>query len=456
MDETVNRTQPARSAPGSVYSKPPPRRGGGLVGLLLLVLLVVAGYFVYERIHSLQTAGRGGFHVPPQSVRTAAATTGDMPIILSALGTVMPLDSVNVQTQIAGQLQKVGFTEGQMVKAGGFLALIDPRPFQAALEQAQATFQKDTASLAQARADLARFVLLAKQDSIAAQQVEDQQFLVKQDQAAVAVDQANIDTAKLNLAYCTIDSPIAGLAGLLQVNVGNYLQPSAAAAIVTVTQLQPIAVVFAIPQQDLPQVRARMLSGAKLQVTALDQTDSHAVATGVLMATDSQISTTTGTVNLKASFANTDDALFPNQFVNVQLLVDTDKGAVLVPNPAIQRGAPGTFVYLVNSNHTVSVQKVQIGPSDATNTVIKSGLSPGQNVVIDGADRLSDGAKVVVRNNSPTAAAGNAAEGAAAAGAQGARRGKGGRRRKSGNSGASGAAGASAPGGGASGGGGAQ
>lgn len=403
MDEPISRTKPAPApaAPGEDARKASVKRPRHRVLLVLFLLIVgLAGYIAFERFENAQRSGGSHRGAPPQSIRTAPAVTGDMPITLDGLGTVTALASAAVQTQIAGQLQKIGFTEGKMVKPGDFLAEIDSRPYQAALEQAQATFNKDTATLAQARADLARYVILAKQDSISKQQVQDQQFLVLQDQAAVAVDQANIDTAKLNLAYCRIVSPIAGLAGLLQVTIGNYLQPASATPIVTITQLEPISVVFAIPEQNLPEVRARMKAGAELPVTALDQSNSQKLATGVLAATDSQISTTTGTVNLKASFANSDDLLFPNQFVNVQLLVNTLKGATLVPNPAIQRGAPGTFVYLFNKNNTVSVQKVQIGPTDSNNTVVTSGLSPGQSVVIDGTDRLSDGVKVVVRNTS--------------------------------------------------------
>jgi multidrug efflux system membrane fusion protein len=424
MDEPVNRTQPApaHTVDGGPRAQPPRRFRGFLI---FLVLVLVAGWFVHRR---LQTAsppsnprGRGG-GAGEQSVRTAPATVGDMPLTLDALGTVTSLDTVNVQTQVAGKLVAVDFAEGQMVKAGDVLAQIDPRPFQAALEQAQATLQKDTAALAQARADLARYQLLIKQDSISKQQAQDQQYLVLQDQAAMAVDQANVDAANLNLSFARITSPITGLTGLRQVDVGNYLQASSTTPVVVVAQLEPISVVFAIPQQALPQVRARMKAGAQLPVDARDQTDSHVLASGVLSAVDSQIATSTGTVNLKASFPNADDVLFPNQFVNIRVTVDTVKGAVLAPSQAIQRGAPGTFVYLVDANGTVHVQKVQTGASDATNTVVSSGLSAGQAVVVDGADRLTDGGHVVVRNTDQPPAAGVGTATGKGGGAAGGRR----------------------------------
>jgi multidrug efflux system membrane fusion protein len=426
MDEPLNRSQPApvrpdgRSLPGRS-----PRRGFRTL-VVLLVLLGLAAWLIHrrERANGPSPRGRGGF-AQAQSVRTAAAETGDMPLAIDALGAVTSLDTVSVQTQVAGKLVSVGFDEGRIVKAGDFLAQIDPRPFQAALEQAQATLTKDQAALAQAKADLVRYQMLIRQDSISKQQAQDQQYLVQQNQAAVAVDQANVDTAQLNLSYAHIVSPIAGLAGLRQLDVGNYLQPSSATPIVVISQLEPISVVFAVPQQDLARIRARM-KVARLPVEALDQTDSRPLASGVLAATDSQISTSTGTVNLKASFSNQEDVLFPNQFVNVRLTVDTVKNAVLVPSQAIQRGAPGTFVYLVDPDGTVHVQKVQIGASDATRTVVSSGLAVGQAVVIDGADRLSDGAHVKVQNGSTSPAPG-AGSPSRAPGSRSGRRGAGGR-----------------------------
>jgi len=333
-----------------------------------------------------------------------------MPITIDALGAVTPLATVTIRSRISGQLQSVGFREGQEVKAGDFLAQIDPRPYQVALEQAQGTLAKDEAALAQAKADLARYQILTRQDSISRQQVEDQQFLVRQDQAATVADRAQVDNAKLNLAYCRIVSPLAGRIGLRQVDPGNYVQPTDANGLAVITQLRPISVIFSIPDE-LPQVMARLKAGAKLPVTIFDRNNTHQLATGVLDTIDNQIDTATGTVKLRASFANADESLFPNQFVNARVLVDTLTGVTLVPNAAVQRGAPGTFVYVVKPNKTVSVAPIKIGPSDALDTTVVSGLSPGQLLVTDGADRLSEGARVIVQNGprpattaSPTAA----------------------------------------------------
>jgi multidrug efflux system membrane fusion protein len=327
-----------------------------------------------------------------------------MPIMIDALGVVTPLATITVRTQIAGKLMQVGFQEGQIVKAGDFLAQIDPRPYQAALAQAQAQLAKDSASLNQAQTDLTRYQTLEKQDSIATQQVEDQQFTVAQNKAAVASDQAQIDTANLNIAYCHIVAPITGRVGLRQVDPGNYLQPSDSNGIVIITELDPISVIFSTAEDNLPQIAARMNSGAKLSVTAYDRSNVKALATGTVSTFDNQIDVTTGTFKLRAQFDNPEGALFPNQFVNVRLLVDTMTGATLAPNPAIQLGSSGSFVYVVNGDSTVSVRNVTTGPTDSKNTVIASGLKPGDNIVIDGVDRLRDGAKVVVRNSANTPA----------------------------------------------------
>jgi multidrug efflux system membrane fusion protein len=257
---------------------------------------------------------------------------------------------------------------------------------------------KDTALHAQAEADYARYQTLGKQDSIATQQIEDQRFLVAQDKAAMASDQAQIDAANLNIAYCRIVAPISGRIGLRQVDQGNYVQVTDTNGIVVITQLQPISVIFSTPEDNLPQIAARMKAGATLPVTVFDRANVKQLATGILTTTDNQIDTTTGTFKLRATFANDDYALFPNQFVNVRLLVDTLSGAVLVPNAAVQLGPNGNFVYVVKDDSTVTVRKITIGPADAASTSVKTGLAIGEHVVIDGADRLREGAKVAVRN----------------------------------------------------------
>ena len=299
-----------------------------------------------------------------------------MPITIDALGTVTPLATVTVKTQIAGKLMQVGFRKGQLVKEGDFLAQIDPRPFEATLAQAQGQLAKDTSLYQQAQADLARYETLNKQDSIAHQQVEDQTFLVAQDKAAMASDQATIDTAKLNIYYRRIVSPITGRVGLRLVDAGNYVQPTDAAGLVVITQLDPISVVFSTPEDNLQRITRRVNAGAKLPVTAFDRSNVKQLATGTLTTFDNQVDTTTGTFKLRATFANSDSALFPNQFVNVRLLVDTMTGAVLVPNAAIQSASTGSFVYVVKDDNTVSRAQGRHGPTDAAHDRV-SGLAVG-------------------------------------------------------------------------------
>jgi multidrug efflux system membrane fusion protein len=365
--------------------------------------------------------GRPG--LPPQAVRTASATVGEMPLIIDGLGTVTPLATVTVKTQINGQLTQVAFQEGQLVKRGDFLAQIDPRPYQITLQQAQGQLAHDQGLLGQARADLVRYQTLNRQDSISRQQVDDQQYLVQQDQGTVTADQASVNNAELNLVYCHIVSPVDGRVGLRLVDAGNYVQTSDTTGLVVVTQLQPITVIFTLPEDSIPQVLARLKTGATLPVMAFDRSNTTQLATGTLATVDNEIDTTTGTVKLRAIFPNADDALFPNQFVNARLLVDTLHDAVIVPTPAIQRGAPGTYVYVVGTDDTVSVRPVAIGPTDGERTTVTSGLKPGENVVIDGADRLREGAKVAV-NNGPTTPSANATP------PEGHRRGQGGHRHR--------------------------
>ncbi len=418
MNENVDPQQVTAPSPAAPPPAATPRRRFGRA--VWIVVLLAAALLAWRYWPTgapapdpqSQTASGG----PPQTVRDAPAAIGDMPITIDALGAVTPLASITVRTQIAGRLMEVGFQEGQMVKQGDFLAQIDPRPYEATLAQAQAQLAKDTSLHEQAQSDLARYQKLESQDSIARQQVEDQQFLVTQDQAAMGSDQAQIDTAKLNIAYCHITAPISGRVGLRLVDPGNYLQPSDTTGVVVVNEIDPISVVFSTAEDNLPQIAARMKSGAKLTATAYDRTNSKALATGTVSTIDNQIDLTTGTFKLRAQFDNADGALFPNQFVNIKLLVDTMGGAVLAPNPAIQIGASGSFVYVVNADSSVSVRKVTTGPADGKNTVIVSGLTAGENVVIDGVDRLRDGAKVVVRNGGGAAA--GAPAGASGAGSR--------------------------------------
>ena len=340
----------------------------------------------------------------PMPVVAARAQAGDMPINLIGLGTVTPLATVTVQSQIAGQIVKISFKEGQTVKAGDPLLQIDPRPYQVALEQAEGALARDKALLANARVDLERYQTLFAQDSIAEQQLATQKALVAQDEGNVKTDQGQIDAAKLNLTYAHVVSPITGRVGLQQVTLGNYVTPSEPNGLVVVTQLEPITVVFTLPEDDIPPLLKQLHAGAMLPVSAYDRTNTHLLASGTLQSIDSQIDTTTGTIRLKAIFPNTDQALFPQQFVNVVLLLDTLHGATLIPQAGVQRGAPGTYVYLINSDQTVSVRQVTLGPGDPTNITITQGLSVGDTVVVDGADKLKDGAKVLLRQPSGSGA----------------------------------------------------
>jgi membrane fusion protein, multidrug efflux system len=377
----------------------PPRRSRlrPLIWLLLIAAVVGAAIWYFPRTAKHPQFGRFGPAGTPIPVGVATAKQGNMPVTLGGLGTVTPLATVTVQTQISGYLMSVGFKEGQHVKKGDFLAQIDPRPYQVALEQAQAQLAKDQASLKDAELDLRRYNTLVAQNSIATQTRDTQIATVAQGRAQVLLDQAQIDAQKLNLVYCHIVSPVTGRVGLRQVDPGNYVTPtSLSSGIVVVTQTQPISVIFTLPEDSLPEVLQQNHAGASLVATAYDRTGTIKIAVGKLETIDNQIDPTTGMVKLRAIFDNTDESLFPNQFVNVKLLVRTLKDKVIVPTAAIQRGAPGTFVYLVKPNRTVAVQKVKLGPSDGQEFAVLSGLALGDEVVDDGADRLKDGAKVSI------------------------------------------------------------
>jgi multidrug efflux system membrane fusion protein len=370
----------------------------------LLITLIVIGLLVWAfrpKVEQTPAGGRGAG--APMAVNTAKVEKGDMQVILNALGTVTPMATVTVRTQINGQLQQIAFTEGQMVKKGDFLALVDPRPYQAALEQAQGTLAKDQALLKNAQLDAERYRKLVAEDSIAHQQLDTQLALVRQYQGTIVTDQAAVDNAKLNLDYCHIVSPVTGRVGLRQVDQGNYVTAGDANGIVVVTQLQPISVLFTLPEDNVLKISKPLHDGQSLAVTALDRANTTKLATGSLTNIDNQIDTTTGTFKLRAQFANADESLFPNQFVNVQLLVETLHDQMVVPTAAIQRGAPGTFVYAVGPDSTVSVKPVKLGVAQGERQAILSGIEPGDTIVTDGVDRLRDGAKVILPGAQPPA-----------------------------------------------------
>jgi len=367
-----------------------------LVGIGLgLAVVAGAGWYI-AHLPSAPAARPGGRFAANAAVPVGIATAGkgDIPIVLKGLGTVTPLAMVTVKTQVGGQLIRVNFEEGQMVKEGDLLAEVDPRPYEVALQQALGTLQKDQALLKNAQIDLQRYKTLVAQQSIATQQYDTQAALVRQYEAAITTDQGLVDGAKLNLTYTRITAPVTGRVGLRQVDRGNYVQVNDVNGLVILTQIQPISVLFTIPEDSLPAVRKRMASGATLEVKAMDRSQKVELGVGKLVTTDNQIDLTTGTVKLRAVFANTDQSLFPNQFVNVRLLVDTVKDAIVVPVAAIQTGQPGTFVYLVKADDTVAIRVIKTSVTDGTNTAVIDGLQVGDQVVVDGVDRLRDGAKV--------------------------------------------------------------
>jgi len=339
---------------------------------------------------------------PPVGV--AHIDRGDIRLTVRALGAVTPLATVTVTTQISGYLMSVGFKEGQLVKKGQLLAQIDPRPYQVALEQDEAQLARDEATLKQAQMDLTRYETLSGQQSIARQTYEDQVWTVKQDQGTVDYDKAQIKAQQLNLTYCRIVAPTDGRVGLRQVDPGNYVQTGSTSGIVVLTVLKPTTVEFAVPEDRVPQVMGRVHAGAQLPVTAFDRANVTQLALGQLAAVDTQVNSTTGTVMLRANFDNADERLFPSQFVNVVMLLDTLKDVVRVPVRAVQRGAPGSYVYLVDAQNTVAVHPIKLGEQDGDFFAVVSGLSPGDVVVTDGADRLRDGATVSVPNPSATPA----------------------------------------------------
>ncbi|HDV6321302.1 TPA: MdtA/MuxA family multidrug efflux RND transporter periplasmic adaptor subunit, partial [Burkholderia multivorans] len=349
----------------------------------------------------------------------------EMPVVLSALGTVTPLANVTVKTQLSGYLQSVAFKEGQIVKKGDLLAQIDPRPYQVALENAEGTLARDQALLATARLDLKRYRTLLSQDSIASQTVDTQASLVKQYEGTVKTDQAAVDSAKLNLTYARIVAPVSGRVGLRQVDPGNYVTPGDTNGIVVITQLQPMSVIFTTSEDNLPQILKQVNAGQKLSVTAYNRNNTIPLETGSLETLDNQIDTSTGTVKLRATFDNKEGLLFPNQFVNTRLLVDVIRDATIVPTSAVLTGSIGQFVYIVKPDNTVTVRKVKVGPVDGERTSIVDGVAVGERVVTDGSDRLREGAKISIPADQPKGASG--AHGARAASAASAASGAAGR-----------------------------
>jgi membrane fusion protein, multidrug efflux system len=432
--------QPPPGEPGS------PRRKfiWWIIGAIALLVLIVIG--ARYRAATPALTGRAGLN-GPLTVGVASVTTGEVPITINALGTVTPLATVTIHPQINGPLVKIAFTEGQMVKRGDLLVQIDPRPYQAALDQAAGQLKRDQAALANAKVDQDRYKTLLAQNSVSDQTFATQVATVAQDEATVASDLATLEAAKLNLEYCRITSPVAGLVGLRQVDIGNLMQANTT-EIVVVTQLQPMSVLFTVPEDSLSDILQRLRAGQKLAVDAYDRSLTNKIASGTLSNADNEIDTTTGTLKLRATFDNSKFELFPSQFVNVRLLLDTLHNAIVVPGAAMQQGASGSYVYVVKPDSTVSMRAVTPGPTSGDLVSVSKGLQPGERVVVDGADQLRDGAHVVIPGAAPAGA------GAAPGGGQHAHRHDGGASSGAGSSGggsdgaSSGASGGSASSGG--------
>ncbi|MGD1032196.1 MAG: MdtA/MuxA family multidrug efflux RND transporter periplasmic adaptor subunit [Opitutaceae bacterium] len=389
---------------------PGDRRRRRRIGFIVAVLLVAAVGGIYWDTHTGVNAiraaggrggGRGRFAQMngPLPVVAQPAQKGDINIYLNGLGTVTPLATVTVRSQISGLLVEIHFEEGQMVNKGDLLAVIDPRPYQVALEQAKGQLLQAQAQLKEAQVDLARYVKLAEQDSIAGQQVDTQRALVTQYEGLVQVDQSAIDSASLNLTYCHITAPVSGRVGLRQVDIGNYVTPGDSGGLVVLAELKPITVIFTLPEDDIPGVSTRINSGIKIPVDAYDRMQVHKLASGTLGTIDNEVDPSTGTFKLRALFPNDDLQLFPNQFVNVRMLLDVHKDATVIPSSAIERGQQGAFVYLVKPDSTVASRAVTLGTTEGERVEVLSGLAIGDRVVTDGGDRLKEGQDVIVQDS---------------------------------------------------------
>ncbi|MGI8988397.1 MAG: MdtA/MuxA family multidrug efflux RND transporter periplasmic adaptor subunit [Bryobacteraceae bacterium] len=400
-----------RTAPIPPLTAPPrKRRSFAWIWLLILAALGYGGFRYYQASQQKQQAAdkAQAARMAPRSVPVVAVPSrlGDVPIYLRGLGSVTPFNTVAVKSRVDGQLMSIHYQEGQFVKKGDLLAEIDPRPFQVQLDQAQGALARDTAQLNDAKANLARYQALWQEKVIAKQQLDTQAASVGQFEGTLEADRAAIDNMKLQLSFTKITAPLTGRVGLRLVDVGNMVHASDPNGLVVIDQLQPIAALFTIPADNLPPVLAHLRSGRKMPVEAYDRDDKNKLATGTLLTVDNQIDPSTGTSRLKAVFPNSDSALFPNQFVNCRMLLDTKTGVVIVPVPAVQRGPQGSYVYVVTPDKSAAVRLVTVGITEGNNVSIDKGLAPNEMVIVDGQDKLQDGSKVDVRTQNGGPAAG--------------------------------------------------
>jgi membrane fusion protein, multidrug efflux system len=378
-----------------------------------LLALVAAGFgghaYWTQANDNTPSSGQKGASVPPQSVPVVIATArkGDIAIYLTALGSVTPMNTVTVKSRVDGQLMKVLFKEGEAVRSGSLLAEIDPRPFEILLTQAEGQIARDRALLKNAQLDLQRYKTLVAQDSIPKQQLDTQEALVWQYTAQIKMDQGQIDSARLQLTYARITAPIDGRIGLRLVDSGNIIRASDAGGLAVITQLQPIAVIFSIPEDSLPSVLDQLKAGNQLTVEAFSREGTRKIATGRLLTLDNQIDPTTGTVRLKATFPNRENELFPNQFVNARLLLDVKRATTVVPVAALHRTSRQTFVFVMKSDQTVTVRPVKVGPADGDDLSIEEGVLPGDAVVVEGAERLREGSRVELPTPGATSSRGS-------------------------------------------------
>lgn len=385
----------SESSSGTPVKQASKRSMARWIWLVVFFFVLVGGWFFFNQHQTTRSSVRASTPLRNVPVSAAAARKGDIGVYIDAIGTVTPVYTVSVTSRVQGQIMSVHYREGQMVHEGDSLLEIDPRPYEAALTQAKGQLAHDQAVLSEARIDLERYKAALDRNAIAKQQYDDQVQTVAQDEGTVENDEGMLANAQVNLVYCHITSPIDGRVGLRLVDPGNIVQANSTTALVVITQLQPITIIFSIAEDYLPQIEQQLRAGHHMTVDALDR-EKKKIANGFLLTVDNQVDTTTGTVRLKAQFPNTDDSLFPSQFVNAHLLVETQNGATLIPTAAIQRNAQGAYVYVLTKDQTASIRTITVGTTDVDTSAVQ-GIDPGEVVAVNGFDKLQDGIKVSVR-----------------------------------------------------------